>query len=68
MKISQTVTFENPAKILPGASVPVKSSKVSAISTDTPMGIGCATSATMVATKIANKWACAAVRPSTGMK
>ena len=60
---SHTVTLPNPASTLAGVSVPVSTSRVMASRTLTPMRTGCATSAMMVAAKIANSRPCAAFIP-----
>ena len=65
---SHTVTLPNPASTLAGVSVPVSASSVMASSTLTPMRTGCATSAMIVATKIANKRSCAVFIPGRTKK
>ena len=55
VKTSQTVTFENPESACAGVRIRVSASTVMAMRTLTPMRTGCATSATMVATKTISK-------------
>src|SRR5438067_569815 len=63
---SHTVRFENPASTRAGGSVFVSASTVIAVTAETPIGTGCATSATIVATNTASRCRWSAVRPSTG--
>ena len=62
MKISQTVTLLKPESTFAGGSVPVSASSVIAITTLTPIGTGCATSATIVATNMPSRWLCTRVQ------
>ncbi len=66
--MSHSVTLLKPESALAGVSVRVSASTVMAITTLTPMGTGCATSAMIVATKTASRWLCAAFSPAMGMK
>ena len=68
MNTSHTVMLPNPASTLAGVSVPVSASSVMASSTLTPIRTGCATSAMMVATKIANNRSCAMFIPGRTKK
>ena len=68
MNTSHTVTLPNPASTRAAVSVPVNTTTVIASSTLTPIRTGCATSATIVATKIANKRSCARFIPGSVKK
>ena len=68
VKISHTVTLPNPDSTLAGVSVPVNASSVVANRTLTAIFIGCATSAIIVATKIANRCSCAVFIPGSVTK
>ena len=68
VKIIHTVTFANPESTLTGVSVPVNASRVMASRTLTPIRTGCATSAMMVAAKIANRRSWGAFIPGRAKK
>jgi hypothetical protein len=67
-KISQTVILLKPERTFAGVSVRVSASSVMATTTLAPMGRGCATNATMVATKIASRWRWMRFRPGSGIR
>lgn len=67
-KMSQTVMLLKPESTFAGGKVPVTASSVMDTTTLAPIGSGWATSATMVAAKMASRWRCTAFNPGRGSR
>src|SRR5260370_11804759 len=68
VKTNQTVGLLKPESTFSAGKVRVNTSRVMAITTLTPIGTGRATSATMVAAKIASRCRCPGSNPGRGRK